>query len=573
MDGVTLPISELTEEQRRVVALATESQAFVVAGPGTGKTFALIHRADELVRRGVPASHVLVLSFTNAVVGELRRRLAQMERSDAAYVRPVTIDAFAGRIVAGAGDEPEVLGFDDTVRRATSLVRGDAEGSHVTRYQHVIVDEAQDLVGCRLDFVGAVLAMVGGGFTVLGDPAQGIYGFSERAGNPSTGIDALRAAFPTAPTMRLTHDHRSLRDDAAPGQPLRDVVLNADGGRALTALARGLQNGDRLTVPQLATVLRRADSSTGVLCRNNGEVLILSGLLAEARVRHAVRRAATDARSPAWVAEMFADVSGPELSRNRFAELVARDDEWVHEAWKALRRLAGSGSNRVDLRLLRERLPRLCSEEAPDDLSSVPVLSTVHRSKGLEYDTVVVLEPGSVEDDDDAAEEARVLYVAMTRARRRTVRLARPEFPGKLLRRQGRWAITPWRGRGTLRIEVRPGDVSPLLDAFDAQTAQATQSYLREHVCAGDAVTLRRLEVGSGYAVEHAGHRIGTTADTFAPFGGQQPTRIDGVRVDALRSASGDPSRTENLGIGSAGFWLVPEIVGLGRLTWEDRPK
>jgi hypothetical protein len=43
---------------------------------------------------------------------------------------------------------------------------------------------------------------------------------------------------------------------------------------------------------------------------------------------------------------------------------------------------------------------------------------------------------------------------------------------------------------------------------------------------------------------------------------------IEDVCVDSLSSAAGDPSMTSNLGLGSGGLWLVPELVGLGRLIW-----
>lgn len=563
--------SDLTAEQRAIVELDAKAQTIVVAGPGTGKTHALVQRAHALLARDVAASEVLVLSFTNAVVGELRRRLAQLEDSDVAYVRPVTIDAFAARVVGVAGVEPAELGFDEIVRRAAIAIREGLDADLVDRYRHVIVDEAQDLVGVRLEFIMAILEATQGGFTLLGDPAQGIYGFTGSAGDQATGVEALAERFPTATVMSLTHDHRSLRADAGPGHRLRDMVLNDDGESARVALARGLRDSDRITPEQLATVLRRADATTGVLCRTNGEALVISGLMAESGVKHSVRRAAADVAPPSWVARDLREVASAELSRSRFAELTERDEYWVDDAWKALRRLAGNRSGGVDMHLLRERLARLTVEEAPDDLESVPVLSTVHRSKGLEYDTVVVLDPdGANADRAEAAEEARIVYVALTRARRRTVRLTRPELSGRLTRRRGRWAMVPWRGAGTLRIELRVGDASGTLGDEDANEVQARQRYLREGVNVGDPVTLRLLASGRSYAIEHNGHQIATTGEGFAPFADSWPGRIDGVRIDCLRSAAGDPGRTKNLGIGAGGFWLVPEIVGLGSLTWKD---
>ena len=258
------------------------------------------------------------------------------------------------------------------------------------------------------------------------------------------------------------------------------------------------------------------------------------------------------------------------LRQRQFAELVGRDDEWTRNAWLSLRRLAGDGSSEVSVQTLRQRLSRLTSDEATDPAGSGPVLSTVHRSKGLEYETVVILESALETGAGDLPEEARVLYVAMTRARRRTIRLERPEIPGRLGRRRGRWTLSAWRGSGTSRVELRIGDVSPSLEALEPDVAQATQAHLRTRVHAGDPVNLSLLTSRRAYAVEHQGQTIATTRETFAPFSTEWPRYIEGLRIDRLRTEAGDPTRTANLGLGPGGFWLVPEIIGLGRLTWED---
>jgi hypothetical protein len=260
-----------------------------------------------------------------------------------------------------------------------------------------------------------------------------------------------------------------------------------------------------------------------------------------------------------------------ELSRKHFDRLTAdASAEWQGVSWKALRRLGGSGSGAVDMQRLRENLHRLNPEEAPDPTDTVPVLSTVHRSKGLQYDTTIILEPHGLEAGQATDEEIRILYVAMTRARVRTVRLARPDTPGRLIVRAGRWLMVPWRGRGTSRVELRIGDVEPALGELVAASAKLTQEYLADQVAPGDPVELRLMDDAEVYMIEHRQTRIGVTGTTFRPFASDLPRRISGVRVDCVRSAAGDPGRTQNLGIGSAGLWLVPEVVGLGRLQWKE---
>ncbi|MCU1688564.1 MAG: putative ATP-dependent helicase, partial [Jatrophihabitantaceae bacterium] len=49
----------------------------VLAGPGTGKTTTLVEAVvDRVENRGVPAEHVLVLTFSRRAAGEIRDRIA-----------------------------------------------------------------------------------------------------------------------------------------------------------------------------------------------------------------------------------------------------------------------------------------------------------------------------------------------------------------------------------------------------------------------------------------------------------------------------------------------------------------
>ena len=57
------------------------------------------------------------------------------------------------------------------------------------------------------------------------------------------------------------------------------------------------------------------------------------------------------------------------------------------------------------------------------------VVSTIHRAKGLEFDRVLLTDPGD-RDASDPGEENRILYVALSRARREIFHLDRPDTTG-----------------------------------------------------------------------------------------------------------------------------------------------
>ncbi|MCH8818552.1 MAG: UvrD-helicase domain-containing protein [Chloroflexi bacterium] len=86
---------------RRRITEDLDSTLFVEAGAGTGKTTALVGRVTALIKRGVPVTKLVVITFTRAAAAELRERV----RQDVMKARDATNEGSADR---------EIL--DDAVR-------------------------------------------------------------------------------------------------------------------------------------------------------------------------------------------------------------------------------------------------------------------------------------------------------------------------------------------------------------------------------------------------------------------------------------------------------------------------
>jgi superfamily I DNA/RNA helicase len=85
----------------------------VIAGPGTGKTFALMRRVTRLVESGVAPSEILAVTFTRTAAADLIAKLAALGAPGAQNVRASTLHSFAFSLLAKA----DVLALTNRVAR------------------------------------------------------------------------------------------------------------------------------------------------------------------------------------------------------------------------------------------------------------------------------------------------------------------------------------------------------------------------------------------------------------------------------------------------------------------------
>ncbi|MDX2646431.1 UvrD-helicase domain-containing protein [Streptomyces sp. PA03-1a] len=617
---------DLTAEQQAVVDQPWDTRLLVTAGAGAGKTHTLVRRMDALVGHVDPdealeASGLLVLSFSRAAVRELRDRIAR-HGEHARRVRVQTFDSWAYSLLMQAYPEGQwsALSFDERIRAATEAIdKGALEFLEAGPPAHVIVDEVQDLVGARREMVESLLDRLQDtcGFTLVGDSAQAIYDFQiedpeEYADRADLFLRWVRASYPDdLVELRLTRNFRAVTPEARTALPLGPAVQGMgsapEGADAAAERLHGELRGLLFDLPDLGPLteaftldsLRSFPGSCAILTRDNREALVVSELLHSQGVPHALRRSLQDRPVPYWAAELLRSTEAATLSEGRLRELLGAmslpEGTDTDRVWRALR-VAARGSSRGTLDVTRLR--RLVAERRfPDELADPEparlVVSTVHRSKGLEFDRVVLLAPPTVaelrrrNDELDVPGEARALYVAMTRAREDLYRVAAPDTVTVLRHKPtGRWyrgvpnARHKWRRDG---VEVRAGDVCALAPADALNDASGTQSYLLEQVRPGDAVTFRLRdtlpmgpEQSPRYALLHAGREVGDASEAFRSdlysvlkvgtnWEIRWPEEISGLRIDCLESVAGSTAAGANSGLGDHGVWIAPRISGIGR--------
>ncbi|MFC5824974.1 UvrD-helicase domain-containing protein [Nonomuraea insulae] len=618
----------LTAEQLAVVEQPAYARTLVTAQAGAGKTHTLVRRLDRLVtEEDLTAGEILVLTFSRAAVRELKNRLAQ--HGDAArHVRAQTFDSWALDLLMRVDAKGSWLekSFDARIEGAQQAIANDlADELYEHDLRHVVIDEVQDLVGTRRELVEVLLDRFDCGFTVVGDPAQSIYGFtvknpSERKQETNRFFEWLRNTFGEDLTeLSLTDNFRARTDEAktaldfGPRLRMLSESGNLDGEAHYNELRKvltGVMNFggfDELAADALTSI----SGTSAILCRSNGQALMISEQLHAVGVPHRLRRYAHDRVAPMWLGLLLARSHGSSLNRENFDELIGDlpliEGLGSDVLWRLLQRTGtGRGSDRLlDLARLRSAL---AAGRLPDELIAQPparlVVSSFHRAKGLEFDRVLVVDPGplrekSPEDksgkvEKDPAEEARLLYVAMTRARDELYLV--PAVETRHIRihdvsdRWGRYFFQRWRRDG---LELQGDDVTTEYPAgsvdFEADAADV-QDYLATAVNPGDAVELERvypepiaLLESPPYLIQHQGRPIGTASEKFRrdlyrflKLGPSYvprsfPSLISSVRIDTVETVAGNEAAGIRAGLDQHGVWLAPRLVGLSTFTWDKK--
>lgn len=610
--------------QDDVIRLPVAARVVVEAGPGFGKTDVACARVAHLRDQGVEAPRILLLSFTRTAVREMRARIRKLSKSgvEVGGVEVRTLDSFAGRIVAGTSETVpgRWSGHDQTIRKACELLAApDPDLSdYIRRFEHVFVDEAQDLVGDRARLVALILAALPltSGYTTFLDPAQAIYDWADECGH---GVDGAACFSDLVGELDPKPAHRSLRNLHRTRDPelrqlllgARHLVLSKPGKETASSLRQVLlqRTGSATTrLDSFHDVLRElgrdADSAL-LLFRTRAQVLQVSSYLWNAGVSHRLRFGGLPNVTTPWIAVLLN--SAYAAHRTTTLDRAALESQWrglagtpvaqgwdFDAAWRLLRQLGpGTSKHAIDLRRVADRL---ASGSPPDDATQKeigpggPILGTIHGSKGREASGVAL---ALAEVDEEGDGEERVLYVGLSRAKER---LVVRRVDDVLWRRNatGRaWRINRRAGGGNMHAEFgRQGDVDPIASLLAAGDLAANQQALLAKPSGLAPVVnvatsgppswtreLRLREASGGPPIGAVSKacvdELGEILKEANPFS-HPPTWVGFLRwLDTTTSAI----RAEDPRVGrlpepwrTTRLWLTPIVVGLGLMyPWKGR--
>ena len=314
-------------------------------------------------------------------------------------------------ILKESNNETSIIDFDDMVYLPVF---------HKVRfwgYDWIFVDEAQDTNPARRALVRALLAP-GGRVVAVGDRHQAIYGFT---GADADSLDLIRKDF-SACELPLTTTYRCPKSvvsfakqwvnhieahESAPDGAVRQITLNQ------------LFEQNNLT------------KGTAILCRNTKPIVKLAFNLIRRRIPCRVEGrdigVSLSKLAKKWGDRLSLDDLDEQLDGYLYKEttkLLAKKEELkaqaVEDRVETLRVIiddcrASGLSSTADVISAIEKL-------FGDDVSNLLVLSTIHKSKGREWDTVYWLDRAGTlpskyaRQDWQLEQERNLMYVAATRA-------------------------------------------------------------------------------------------------------------------------------------------------------------
>jgi uncharacterized protein (TIGR00375 family) len=423
---------------------------------GLGETFRV---AAEAERRTALAG---ALGISEARAGRLIKAVSLLKRTGqpATGAAGIGEDAEARAVLDRLGRAQGWVDFDDLVVMAADLLDAhpDIAATWQARFPHIVADEFQDIDEQQYRLL-RLIAGPEGMPCAIGDPDQAIYGFR---GADAGCFARFARDFPSARTLRLTRNYRSSGAiataasrfiGAPPAGAIRPmgkpIVIHAAADEAAEAEFVAATLEDLLGGHDLLAANRgRGEAGGGALGFADCAVLYRTDAQAAA-LRAAFDRAGIPfmKSSPALIAAhpgveaileaLGADAGPDENPAARIAEAAERarrtgkaDAAALAEAKAWLATLAASDPAAADPVRLSEAVALSTEADFRDARADRVSLMTMHAAKGLEFAAVFVvgLEAGLVpfswdaatpQDESAQAEERRLFYVAMTRARDR----------------------------------------------------------------------------------------------------------------------------------------------------------
>ena len=459
---------ELSNRQCEIIDDKESKCIVVAAGPGSGKTRVLVHKlASLLLLEDVKHEQLLMLTFSRAAATEFKKRLIDLVGNAAHYVDIKTFHSYSFDLIGKQGNLDE---SKDVVRRAAEMIEnGEVEQSKIAK-SVLVIDEAQDMGADDFRLVQALMHQNEEMRVIaVGDDDQNIYAFR---GSDSKYMQSL-VSEEGAKLYEMTDNYRSSKAvvDCAnrfvqriPGRMKRTLIQSATGKEGKVMMLKSFLDAEI-----------KVQGSTAILTRTNEETMQVAYEI-ERRGLHATIAQSMGGFRFGNLAEVRYFLK--QLGRN---EISISKEKWqeakqrTFEAYTSSTCLSVMQHFFADFEATRQVYYRSDLREyifesniedfiAADDKSIF--VSTIHKAKGREFDTVYLL--SQIPDGRDV-NDMRAYYVGLTRAKQNLYLVPSPpvEYSSiSIALNMHDVILNFFKGRKDIVLRLRSGDSLQYKDGY-----------------------------------------------------------------------------------------------------------
>lgn len=423
---------ELDVDQRKIVDDNKSDNILVLAGPGSGKTKVLVHKiASLLLLEDIKPEQFLMLTFSKAASLEFRARTRNLVPEYAGLLKITTFHGYCFQLLGQLGDLKK---SESIIKDCIAAINNEEiDISSIENKSVLLLDEFQDVNGEEWQLVQTIISKADNIRVVaVGDDDQNIYGFR---GSSNKNMQDFKDKY-KATEYSLIKNYRSTSNIVQFNNELLHKIPNRIKTQELEPVNKQL-NSNVVLVRYKSSYLEKSlaekvikdnyDGTRAILVTTNRQALMLNTYLKDLGQKTRLI-AGLNGFSLSCLYELRTFTDFLKLKKND-AGLIFNKDwdaakehfELTHKSYihlevclELIKKFELNFESQKQLVDWCEYIREIKMEDAIHADANAVIISTMHKSKGKEFDHVYVL----LDDYNFSKTEAkRVLYVGCSRAK------------------------------------------------------------------------------------------------------------------------------------------------------------
>lgn len=439
-----------------------------------------------------------------------------------------------------------------------------------------------------------MLKIYNSGFTLLGDNCQAIYDYQSEEMSSKEFYKKLDETFNNMIKVEYLEQKR-LSPTLDKKAILLRLAIESKDEKIIESLIRQI-------LKSVPTKDVKEVQNGIILTRKNGKVYDISRNLT---TEHSILDNSSNMYYSSWIGYVFGDYERENIDRSEFENIIMNklhitEEEKINKYWKYCKEIENDENEILDIEQMHRNIIISTNTDIEETEENEKVLiSTIHKAKGKEFESVYLdKEIEERRNNEDIIDYAKLLYVAITRAKKNCYKISFDDckykkYYGQMPKEERYLEFTykdKTKGNGQTdksikKIEIgleKDIDKTSFIDDKIIENAKENMEYIKNNVKKGDYVDLVLEE--NQYYIYHNKRKIGKMNIEDLYENAQKylnkvkkmtykPTIYSGVRVKRITTIAMFqefiPSEIQNI-YAKTGMWMGVELEGFGELVWNN---